>query len=156
MDKREVKLDYFIYENSFPEQYQELCNKAVEATRQAYSIYSHFSVGAAVLLDNNEVVVGTNQENVAYPSGICAERTALFYAGSTWPGIGVKAIAVAASCQGKVTDHYTPPCGACRQVMAEMVKRYCKDFDVVMVGAKQCVQIKASALLPFSFDFGSK
>lgn len=153
MDKREVKLDYFVFENSYPEEYRELCDKAAEATRKSYSVYSHFSVGAAVLLDNGEVVIGTNQENVAYPSGTCAERTALFYANSTWPGAGVEAIAVAACFEGKITDSFTPPCGACRQVMSEIIKRYGKDFDVIMIGEKRSVKIKASALLPFSFDF---
>lgn len=153
MDKREVKLDYSVYENSCPGEYKILYKKAIEATNQSYSIYSHFSVGAAVLLDNEEVVVGTNQENMAYPSGTCAERTALFYAGSTWPEAGVKAIAIAARYEGRITERFTPPCGACRQVMSEVIKRYGKDFDVIMIGANETIVIKASALLPFSFDF---
>lgn len=153
MDKKEVRLDYVVYRNSFPEEYSALCEKAIKATQQAYSIYSGFSVGAAVLLDNGQTVMGSNQENVAYPSGICAERTALFYAGAAYPGNGVKAIAVAACYKGAITGNFIPPCGACRQVMAEVIKRYGCDFDVVMIGQKETIVLKASALLPFSFDF---
>ena len=153
MDKREVRFDYTVYRNSFPEEYRELCEKAIQVTGQSYSIYSGFSVGAAVLLDNGQVVVGANQENVAYPSGLCAERTALFYAGATYPDCSVQAIAIAACHKGALTENFTPPCGACRQVMAEVIKRYGRDFDVLMIGQKETVQLKASALLPFSFDF---
>lgn len=153
MDKRELRLDYQVYKNSYPEKYQELCEKAVEATRKSYSIYSEFAVGAALELENGEVILGANQENVAYPSGTCAERTALFYAGATYPDVPVKAIAIAAVYEGKLTENFTPPCGACRQVMAEVIKRYHQDFDVLMIGAKETILLKASALLPFSFDF---
>lgn len=153
MDKREVRLDYVVFRNSFPEEYKELCERAIKATGQAYSIYSKFSVGATVLLANGEIITGTNQENVAYPSGICAERTALFYAGAAYPEIGVRAIAIAACYKGLLTKEFTPPCGACRQVMAEVIKRYGQDFDVMMIGRQETVLLKASALLPFSFDF---
>lgn len=153
MDKKELILDYSVYRNSFPEEFRDLCEKAVKATERSYSIYSKFSVGAALLLDNGEILTGTNQENVAYPSGTCAERTVLFYAGATYPEVGIKALAVAACYQGALTDTFTPPCGACRQVMAEVIKRYGKDFDVIMVGQKETVVLRASALLPFSFDF---
>lgn len=153
MDKKEVRLDYVVYRNSFPEEYGELCGKAVNATKQAYSVYSGFSVGAAVLLDNGQVVIGANQENVAYPSGLCAERTALYHAGVAYPESGVKAMAVAACYKEALTENFTPPCGACRQVMAEVIKRYGHDFDVIMIGGRESVMLKASALLPFSFDF---
>lgn len=151
MDKREVKIDYTVYKKSCPEEYGELCRRALEIIPNAYSVYSGFSVGAAVLLANGETVVGTNQENAAYPSGMCAERTALYYAGTAWPGVGVKAIAVAACTADGQTEDFVPPCGACRQVMAEIIKRY-GDFDVIMVGAKESVKLKASALLPFAFS----
>lgn len=153
MDKREVKIDYTIYEKSCPVEYRDLCERAVAVIKDAYSIYSGFSVGAAVLLENGEIVVGSNQENVAYPSGMCAERTALYYAGTVYPGVAVKAIAIAAHNKGLQTDDFVPPCGACRQVMAEFIKRYGQDFDVIMIGKNRSVKIKASALLPFSFDF---
>lgn len=153
MDKRELKIDYFTYRNSFPVGYEQLCKKAVEASEKAYSIYSEFSVGVAVLLANGEVIRGNNQENAAYPSGLCAERTALFYAGATFPESAVKALAIAACYKGVPREMPVPPCGACRQVMAEVVKRYGEDFDVIMIGQQESVVIKATALLPFSFDF---
>lgn len=152
MDKREVKIDYFTYTNSYPEEYKALCEKAVEAIPNAYSVYSGFSVGAAVLLCNGVVVTGTNQENLAYPSGMCAERTALYYACSHYPDAGVKAVAIAAGKKGLLTTDVITPCGACRQVMAEVVRRYGLDFDVLMIGEGKCVKLSVSSLLPFAFD----
>lgn len=153
MDKRELNIDYLLFENSFPEEYRKLCRKAIEASAKSYSIYSDFAVGAAVLLENGEIILGNNQENAAYPSGLCAERTALFYAGATYPEIPVKALAIAACYKGVPRENFVPPCGACRQVMAEVIKRYGQDFDVVMIGRKETVMLKASALLPFAFSF---
>lgn len=95
MDKREVKIDYVVYKNSYPPEYELLCRKAVEVLPNAYSIYSGFSVGAAVWLENGEILTGTNQENAAYPSGMCAERTVLYYAGALYPEVAIKALAVA-------------------------------------------------------------
>ncbi|MDE5612832.1 MAG: cytidine deaminase [Odoribacter sp.] len=153
MDKREVKIDYFVCRDSFPEEYDDLCRKAVQAAKKAYSVYSKFSVGAAVWLENGEVVAGNNQENIAYPSGICAERTALFYAGATFPDVPVKAMAIVACGDDGLREEFISPCGACRQVMAEVIRRYGQDFDVLMLGKKETVVIKASALLPFAFEF---
>lgn len=151
MEKRELKIDYCVYEKTYPEKYRKLCEQALEIIPHAYSIYSGFSVGAAVLLDNGKVVMGTNQENAAYPSGLCAERTALFYAASEYPEARVEAIAIAAFEQGKQTNRFVTPCGACRQVMAEVIKRR-GDFDVIMIGSEEVVMLKASSLLPFTFD----
>lgn len=151
MDKRELKIDYSSWSDSCPEGYEKLCREAINASLRAYSVYSHFSVGAAVLLENGEVITGNNQENGAYPCGICAERTALAYAGATRPGVRVKALAIAATEEGVVRGEFVPPCGACRQVMMEVVRRYGKDFDVIMVGRMETVVIRASALLPFAF-----
>lgn len=151
MEKRELKIDYTVYEKTYPEGYGKLCEKALEIIPHAYSVYSDFSVGAALLLDNGEIVCGTNQENAAYPSGLCAERTALFYAASQYPQAKVKAIAIAAFDGKARTDRFVTPCGACRQVMAETVKRT-GDFDVIMMGAEETVMLKASSLLPFVFD----
>lgn len=152
MDKKELKIEYTVWQREMPENYGELCRKAIAASGSAYSIYSDFAVGAAVLLENGEIVCGSNQENAAYPSGICAERTALFYAGATYPEIPVKALAIAASYKGKPQENFVPPCGACRQVMAEVIRRYGQDFDVIMTGSRESIVIKASALLPFSFE----
>ena len=151
MKKRKLQIDYMVYEKTYPEGYGELCEKAFRIIPQAYSVYSGFSVGAALLLDNGEIVTGTNQENAAYPSGLCAERTALFYAASQYPRAKVKALAIAAFDGEKQTARFVPPCGACRQVMAETIRRT-GDFDVIMMGAEEVVMLKASVLLPFAFD----
>lgn len=151
MDKRELKIDYQVYENSCPPAYEELCRKAVEIVPNAYSVYSGFSVGAALLLENGTIVTGTNQENAAYPSGLCAERTALFYAASHFPGVPVKALAIVAFDKGIQTESFVSPCGACRQVIAETIRRF-GNFEVIMAGTKTTVCIQASDLLPFTFD----
>lgn len=153
MDKKTWKIGYAVYRNEKPAEYAALCEQAVKAAATSYSIYSQFAVGAAVLLNNGETVCGSNQENAAYPSGLCAERTALFYAGAAYPEQPVRALAIAACYRGQPRKAFVPPCGACRQVMAEVVRRYGRDFDVVMVGQQETVVIKASALLPFSFEF---
>ena len=99
-----------------------LLDDAIEATRRSYAPYSHFSVGAAALLANGVIVTGTNQENAAYPSGLCAERTTLFYANSQYPDQAVKTLAIAARTEKDFIDTPIPPCGACRQVILETEK----------------------------------
>ena len=146
MDKRELKIDYFVCRNSVPACYEELSEKALAAAGKAYCIYSDFAVGAAVLLENGTIVLGNNQENVAYPSGLCAERTA-------YPDVPVKALAITACFKGRPRKEVVSPCGACRQVMAEVIRRYGRDFDVLMIGEEETVVIKASSLLPFSFEY---
>lgn len=152
MEKAELKIEYEVYKESCPEEYKELCRAASEITRNAYCRYSDFAVGAAVLLNNGEIVCGSNQENVAFPSGTCAERTALFYACSTYPEVGVKAMAVAARNKGIPLEEFITPCGACRQVISEVIKRYQSDFDVILIGRETTIRVKASQLLPFAFD----
>lgn len=102
---------------------------------------------------NGTIVLGNNQENVAYPSGLCAERTALFYASAAYPDVPVKALAITACFKGRPRKEVVSPCGACRQVMAEVIRRYGRDFDVLMIGEEETVVIKASSLLPFSFEY---
>lgn len=111
MDKRELKIDYFVCRNSVPAGYEELSEKALAAAGKAYCIYSGFAVGAAVLLENGTIVLGNNQENVAYPSGLCAERTALFYAGAAYPDVPVKALAITACFKGRPRKEVVSPCG---------------------------------------------
>lgn len=99
---------------------RELIDAACQATRRSYAPYSHFSVGAAARLSDNTIVTGTNQENAAYPSGLCAERTTLFYANSQYPDQAVETLAIAARNEcGEFLEEPIPPCGACRQVMLE-------------------------------------
>ncbi|MDR1342721.1 MAG: cytidine deaminase [Prevotellaceae bacterium] len=130
-----------------------LVQHAQKASEGAYAPYSRFLVGAAALLDNGEVVSASNQENAAYPSGLCAERTALFYAGARFPAAAVKALAIAAQTGGKFCPHAVYPCGACRQVMRECEKRGRQPIRIIMYGERQ-VEVVQSALdlLPLSFD----
>ncbi len=132
---------------------KQLINKAIEITSHSYSPYSHFSVGAAVLLENNQIILGSNQENAAYPSGLCAERVALFYANSQFPNVAVKAIAVAAKTSQGLINKPVPPCGACRQVMLETEIRFQKPIKVILI-SKDKIQIieNAKQLLPLNFE----
>ena len=132
---------------------QQLVEAAKEATTRSYAPYSHFHVGAAALLANGEIISGTNQENAAYPSGICAERTTLFYANSQYPQQAVKALAIAArTSEGHWTETPISPCGACRQVMTETENRYEKPMKVLLCNAQEVFVIEsAKDLLPVSF-----
>ena len=98
---------------------KKLIDQSIEATKRSYAPYSKFSVGAAALLDNDITVTGNNQENAAYPSGLCAERTTLFYANSQYPESAVKTLAIAARTERDFIETPIPPCGACRQVILE-------------------------------------
>lgn len=128
-----------------------LMQTAMEATARSYSPYSHFSVGAAALLGNGTVVTGTNQENAAYPSGLCAERTTLFYANSQYPDQPVVTLAIAARTEKDFIDQPIPPCGACRQVILETEKRYKQPIRILLYG-KECIyEVKSIGdLLPLS------
>lgn len=131
-----------------------LVDAARKATANSYAIYSGFNVGAAVALDNGEVVTGTNQENAAYPSGLCAERTTLFWANSQYPASAVNRMAIAARTADGELSVPIPPCGACRQVILETEKRYNKPIKLILYGAKQCYVVEdgIKALLPLQFD----
>lgn len=132
---------------------QQLVEAAKKATTRSYAPYSHFHVGAAALLANGEIISGTNQENAAYPSGICAERTTLFYANSQHPQQAVKALAIAArTSEGHWTETPISPCGACRQVMTETENRFGKPMKVLLCSTREVFVIEsAKDLLPVSF-----
>lgn len=130
----------------------ELVDIAKRKTQDAYCPYSHFHVGAAALLNDGTIITGANQENAAYPSGICAERTALFAANANHPHTPVKALAIACYTNGHFTKQAGTPCGACRQVMLETEHRYGQDMQVILYGEEGCyVFHKATDLLPLSF-----
>lgn len=132
---------------------QDLMTSAMEATTRSYAPYSKFSVGAAALLANGIVVTGTNQENAAYPSGLCAERTTLFYANSQYPDQPVLTLAIAARTEKDFIDLPIPPCGACRQVILETEKRYKQPIRILLYGKKEIYEVKSICdLLPLSFD----
>lgn len=132
---------------------QDLMKAAMDATARSYAPYSRFSVGAAALLANGVVVTGTNQENAAYPSGLCAERTTLFYANSQYPDQPVMTLAIAARTEKNFIDLPIPPCGACRQVILETEKRYKQPIRILLYGKKDIYEVKSICdLLPLSFD----
>lgn len=128
-----------------------LYQKALDASGRAYAPYSRFQVGAAVLLENGEVITGCNQENAAYPSGLCAERVALFGAGAAWPDVPVVALAIIACQEGTVREQIAP-CGACCQVMLETEQRSGCPMRILLCGSEYVrVLDSVSTLLPFSF-----
>lgn len=133
---------------------RELIDAAREATYKAYAPYSHFSVGSAIRLANGEIVSGSNQENAAYPSGLCAERTAAFWANANHPGQPFEMIAVSArGTDGKPTPNVIPPCGACRQVLLEYEVLADHPVPVLLDGAKEIYLLPSVAsLLPVKFD----
>lgn len=133
-----------------------LIKLAKEATERAYAPYSKFHVGAAALLENGEIVTGTNQENAAYPSGLCAERVALFFANSQYPNVSVKTLAIAASAGGSITEECTAPCGACRQVILETENRFETPIRMLMAGKETIYGVNSiKELLPLHFDKSS-
>ncbi|RHJ82596.1 cytidine deaminase [Parabacteroides sp. AM08-6] len=130
---------------------QPLAAAAVKATEQSYAPYSGFHVGAAALLENGMIVTGSNQENAAYPSGLCAERVTLFHAGHQYPDIPVMALAIAAATKGEQVESISP-CGACRQVLLETEQRYGKPVKVLLCGRKDVIIAEsAESLLPLCF-----
>lgn len=155
MRKAEFKISYSIYQHpeELPEADLQLLKRAVQALDGSYSPYSKFKVGAAVLLENGKIVEGSNQENVAFPSGLCAERVALFYASAAYAGIPVKAIAITAKSAEFKVNEPVPPCGSCCQVMAETENRFGEKIKVILSGEEGPVYVVTGInnLLPFMF-----
>jgi cytidine deaminase len=132
----EIKISFDVFENwtQLSEQEQELIQKAIEISGTAYAKYSDFKVGASILLENGEIILGSNQENIAYPSGMCAERTALFYSGSQFPDVKIRLLVVYGAGDLLPNGSPVPPCGSCRQVIAESIKRQGSGFGLILVG----------------------
>jgi len=131
-----------------------LLTRAAEACDNAYAPYSSFQVGAALLLENGEIVCGSNQENAAYPSGLCAERVAMFAASAQYPGVAFKSIAITAKSKKFAVNYPVSPCGACRQVMAEYENLGKAPFKVLLKGehGKIIIVRNISSLLPLAFN----
>jgi cytidine deaminase len=130
----------------------QLVRSAIEAAGKAYAPYSSYRVGAALLLENGEIITGNNQENAAYPSGMCAERVALFYAGSRFPEVAVTSLAIAALREGTIQEEPVTPCGGCRQVMWEKESQGKRPMEVILYGANHIHVIsRAMDLLPLPF-----
>jgi cytidine deaminase len=126
---------------------------AIEATNRSYAPYSHFHVGAALLLNDGTEIMGCNQENAAYPAGLCAERTALYAAGAQYPDVPVKALAIAARTpKGELQEEPVSPCGICRQVLIETETRYGQPVRILLYGRRCVYVIKGiKELMPLSF-----
>ncbi len=133
---------------------RKLVEQSQKALNASYSPYSRFRVGAAVLLENGKIITGNNQENAAYPSGLCAERVALFYANAQYPETSVKAIAISASGDNKnFTKEFISPCGSCRQVILETENRFKTPIRIILYGSDKIVVFEsASSLLPMAFS----
>lgn len=132
---------------------QDLVNLAINSLNAAYAPYSGFLVGASVLLENGEIISGNNQENVAYPSGLCAERVAIFYAGSKYPDLKVKTIAISAISKKFEIEDVVSPCGACRQAIAEYEVKQEENIRILLHHPDNSILIvnSVSDLLPFMF-----
>lgn len=157
MKTEELKISVRIYEDikEMPDISRKLIEIAKETTENAWAPYSKFRVGAALLLSNGEIITGNNQENVAFPSGLCAERVALFYASSQFPGIPVHKIALAAYADGKFVENSVYPCGDCRQVLLEHENRVNHPMEIIMYGSKEIKvvsSVKDLLPLPFIYD----
>ncbi|MDG1811605.1 MAG: cytidine deaminase [Polaribacter sp.] len=156
MRKIDVVATATIFEEflELPSEVQILMQRAVEAREKAYAPYSRFKVGAALLLENGQVILGNNQENAAYPSGMCAERVAIWKAGSEFPGVKVKQLAITASSSNTKVDQPVGPCGACRQTLSEYEINQKESIEIYFMGEVGQIVKTASllSLLPFSFD----
>lgn len=153
------ELQILVYEYDavveLPDADQKLLLAARKASENAYAPYSKFRVGAALLLENGEVIAGSNQENADFTDGLCAERVAMFYANSKYPDVAVKSIAVTANGGNGLIEGPAQPCGSCRQVLVETESRYKKPMRIILDGKKR-IQVFEGAdnLLPFAFKPG--
>ncbi len=154
--KKKISFELSIYDaiDELPREYQKLLDSAVKSREKAYAPYSNFQVGAAVLLGNGEIILGNNQENASYPSGLCAERVAIFCAGANHPNEVVKAIAISANSKDYEMKIPAGPCGNCRQAMMEYEHRQKSPIAILMRGKKGPIY-KCDAvvdLLPLTFN----
>ncbi len=139
--------------NELTDEEQSLIELAIEATSRSYAPYSHFHVGAALKLENGETFIGCNQENAAFPAGICAERTAIFAAGAQYPNQPVLMLAIAArNSEGELSAEPVSPCGTCRQVMIETETRFQHPVRILLYGSKYVYVLDGiKQLMPLSF-----
>lgn len=155
MKKQTIKIPLEVYESisELPENIQKLMNKAQQAREGAYAPYSRFKVGAALLMDSGDVTTGNNQENAAYPSGLCAERVVVFSAGANFPGHTMTALAITVRAENHQIDKPLAPCGACRQSLLEYEQKQKSPLAIYFMGETGSIVKVASVadLLPFGF-----
>jgi cytidine deaminase len=151
-----ITTQFSIYDSvqELPIEIQNLMDQAIEIRKKAYAPYSKFRVGAALLLDNGKIVLGSNQENAAYPSGLCAERVAIFQAGAIYPENKILKMAISAASDTNPTNTPIPPCGSCRQSIAEYEIKQKTPIEIYFMGETGVVYKSDSLknLLPFMFD----
>lgn len=155
MKTSEIRIVVQEFENidELPEPDLNLVLEARRITAQAYAPYSGFCVGAAILLDNGKIITGNNQENSAYPSGLCAERVTMFYANANYPDSAVKTIAISAQKDGVLVEEPVKPCGGCRQALAEAEVRFEKPIRIILDGNEKILVLNGvESLLPLSFS----
>lgn len=156
MEKRKIEFEIEVHQESktLSEDLKSLLGIAIASRENAYAPYSKFQVGAAVLLENGEVVIGNNQENASYPSGLCAERVAIFYAGAKYPNIEIKAVAISAASKEYIVNRPAAPCGNCRQAIAEYEHKQKSPIKIILQGEKGDILVcnAIADLLPLSFD----
>lgn len=152
--KIETTIEVFNSMSDLPSEVHSLLLQAIETRKNAYAPYSKFRVGAAILLENGKIVVGSNQENAAYPSGLCAERVAIFQAGAIYPNVKILTLAITAASDTNPTVSPIPPCGGCRQAIAEYEFKQETPIEIYFMGEKGEVYKSNSItnLLPLSFD----
>lgn len=151
-----ISTQFSVFEcvEQLPNDIQDLMSQAVEVRKNAYAPYSNFRVGASLLLDNGKIVLGSNQENAAFPSGLCAERVAVFQAGAIYPNAKILKMAITAASDNNQTTAPIPPCGACRQSIAEYEIKQELPIEIYFMGEIGLIYKSDSLknLLPFMFD----
>ena len=156
MKKVNIASTFELYDSvqELPDEVQNLMGKAIEARKNAYAPYSKFQVGAAILLSNGKIVIGNNQENASYPSGLCAERVAIYQAGAQYPNTAIHMLAISATSLNTIVKEPIPPCGACRQTIAEYEFKQENPIAIYFMGAEGKVMRASSlaSLLPLAFD----
>lgn len=156
MKKITITTEFSVFDNKeqLPEEIKNLMGLAIEIRKKAYAPYSKFRVGAAILLDNGKIVLGSNQENAAYPSGLCAERVAIFQAGAIYPEAKILKLAISATADEKPVNSPIPPCGSCRQAIAEYEFKQNTPIEIFFMGESGEVFKSDSLtnLLPLVFD----
>ncbi|WP_343485461.1 cytidine deaminase [Allomuricauda sp. d1] len=156
MKKEHIGFDLLVFdsENELSDQEKKLMVEARKARKNAYAPYSNFQVGAAVLLENNEIVIGNNQENASYPSGLCAERVAVFQAGAKYPGVAITLVAISAASNTYTVMRPAAPCGNCRQSIAEYEQKQKSPIVLLFQGEKGPIYRCSSVadILPLGFD----
>lgn len=156
MNKITINTDFDVFESfqELPSNIQNLMQEAISIRKTAYAPYSNFKVGAALLLDNDSIILGSNQENAAYPSGLCAERVAIFQAGAVFPEAKILAMAISSASSITTTNVPIPPCGSCRQSIAEYEIKQDTPIEIYFMGEIGSIYKSDSLknLLPLLFD----